>query len=146
MSAPRGEPVTSSSPPVEWLTCSESGCSGVQLNSGKCCLAHAAEGIRNAALRNLTDTGNLDVRGVVLSEALGQRIADAVPAGKDGRWLANAIFTGATFEGDALFSKVTFLAEATFDQVTFKGRAQFNEVTFQRDAVFDRAEFHGHAL
>ncbi|MEU6744487.1 pentapeptide repeat-containing protein [Streptosporangium sandarakinum] len=53
----------------------------------------------------------------------------------------DARFDRATFTGDALFVGATFTEDAWFDRVAFTGDAWFDRATFAEDACFDRATF-----
>lgn len=62
---------------VDWLTCDLAGCDGVRLDGGDKCLAHTADEEREAALRQLSRTGKIDVRGVTIDSALLEKILDS---------------------------------------------------------------------
>ena len=101
---------------------------------------------RGATLKRFSESGELDVRGVAISEALFGEIADAAPHDADGHLAFSAArFGGATFEGDAEFSEATFKGEALFGEVTFKGEALFGEATFEGTTWFDNVTFEGDA-
>jgi hypothetical protein len=117
------------------------------------CLAHAEPGERAAALKQFSESGDLDVRGVTISDALLQEIFGAAPRDADGRPKFSAIqfgeatfggaagFGGTTFEGGAWFRGATFNDIATFGGPAFGGGAEFIEATFEGGATFDGATF-----
>jgi hypothetical protein len=49
-----------------WPTCDQEECVGVRLDSGQC-LAHADDHDRDAALAQISQTDNVDARGVTIS-------------------------------------------------------------------------------
>ena len=55
-----------------------------------------------------------------------------------------AIFTNATFQGDADFTGAIFEGNAAFYEATFEGDANFTEATFEGDANFYKAAFKGY--
>ncbi|MGN9920238.1 pentapeptide repeat-containing protein [Micromonospora palomenae] len=59
--------------------------------------------------------------------------------------LRRAVFSQATFSGDARFDKATFAGDASFSEATFTGDASFSEATFTGDASFSEATFTGDA-
>jgi hypothetical protein len=154
---------------VEWPTCEQAGCIGIRLPSSRMCLAHAGEEDTAAALDLVGETGEIDARGVPITDALLERILTAAPRGENERPLIkgcrfdratftgdNAGFRGATFTGDASFQKATFngnaffhstifTGDAGFAGAIFSGRAAFNEATFNRGANFTSATFVGEA-
>ena len=65
--------------PVDWPTCDEDGCIGIRLDAGDKCLAHAGDKERDAALKPVAQTGNIDARGVTISSALLKQILDSTP-------------------------------------------------------------------
>jgi uncharacterized protein YjbI with pentapeptide repeats len=153
---------------VDWPTCAEPGCIGIRLARGGKCLAHASARRRNAALKRLRDTGDLDARGVPITEALLEQILAAAPRDtaahptfattrfsratfQDNAWFREATFQGdarferATFQNDAWFGEATFQRHAFFHTTTFQGIAWFDEATFQDIALFEGATFQRHA-
>jgi uncharacterized protein YjbI with pentapeptide repeats len=142
---------------VPWPVCEVAGCTGIQLASGKLCLAHADGPERDAALNQVSMTGVIDARGVQISDQLLEQILAAAPRGQNGKALFNAsrfhraifdgdvTFDGVTFGGDADFHGVTFGGKAGFGGATFSGRAVFNGATFRQPAAFGRATFSGQA-
>jgi hypothetical protein len=140
-----------------WPTCDQEGCGGVCLASGTSCLVHAEDNERDAALAQLSETGSIDVRGVVISERLGMKILETAPHDEHGHHMfedalfdgvtftGDAWFDGATFNGDARFDEATFNGLAYFDEATFRGGARFDEVTFKADVKFDGATFNHRA-
>ena len=137
----------------DWSRCGQ--CRGVRIVGGHSCLAHANHRQRAAALKQFYETGDLDVRGVTVSDTLFKEILAAAPHNTDGHptfsaaRFDQAIFEGrasfdeAYFKGDARFSGATFSGEARFDNATFGGTAWFLGATFKRDAYFGGAEFGG---
>ena len=125
--------------------CDQDGCPGVCLAHATSCLAHAGDEERDAALRQFSEGGRLDVRDVTISESLFKDIVDAAPRNTDG----NAIFSGAQFqraifEGRASFWRATVKA-ANFNGTRFKGAADFGWAMLQGAAGFDGATFEGDA-
>jgi hypothetical protein len=117
-------------------------CGGVRIAGGDSCLAHAKPTERAAALKQFSETGDLDIRGVAISDALLKEIFNAAPHNADGRPAFSAIQCDkATFEGDAEFGQATFEGDAGFGGATFKGDAEFGQATFKGDAVFSQATF-----
>ncbi|MEV0593148.1 pentapeptide repeat-containing protein [Nonomuraea cavernae] len=76
----------------------------------------------------------LDLTGAVLCDAnfVSCRIAEAA-------------FTGATFNGDARFGGVVFTGAAHFDTASFTGDTEFGEASFLGAAEFTSATFRGAA-
>lgn len=109
------------------------------------------------ALRLLGEGGDLDARGVSVTEELLQRFLAAAPHDEHGdavltdadfsraTFLSTATFAGCVFRGDALFDGATFKDDAQFGQATFKQTAWFAEATFL-DAWFSSATFSGDAV
>jgi uncharacterized protein YjbI with pentapeptide repeats len=127
---------------VDWPTCDEDGCIGVRLAATTKCLAHAPDEQRNAALKQLGETGEIDARGVSITEELFQQILAAALHDPDKRPTFRAArFDEATFQGTAEFDGVAFQGRAGFNRATFQRRAGFSEATFKRTAEFDGATF-----
>jgi hypothetical protein len=59
---------------IEWPTCDEDGCIGVRLAATPKCLAHARDEQRDATLKQLGETGEIDARGVPITWALLEQI------------------------------------------------------------------------
>ncbi|WP_192808534.1 pentapeptide repeat-containing protein [Actinomadura montaniterrae] len=57
-----------------------------------------------------------------------------------------AVFSGATFFGDAVFTGATFSGAAWFNRATFSGDAAFIRANFSKEAVFWDATFSGPAV
>jgi uncharacterized protein YjbI with pentapeptide repeats len=142
---------------VSWPTCDQEDCNGVRIDSGQC-LAHAEDHDLDGALAQISQTGNIDARGVTISSALLGQILDAVPRNSEGRqqfadarfdratFQGDAVFLGAIFQGDAVFLGAIFQGDAVFVEATFQSVAGFDDATFQGDARFDRAIFRGNAF
>jgi uncharacterized protein YjbI with pentapeptide repeats len=149
---------------IRWPTCDEDGCIGVRLATSQKCLAHAGDEERNATLKQLGDTGEIDARGVTINRALLEQILAAAPRDADNRpaftastfnraifqgtvgfhgTLGVARFNDATFQGEAWFGGVTFQGDAMFQKATFQGPALFHRATFPRLALFNKATFQG---
>jgi uncharacterized protein YjbI with pentapeptide repeats len=140
-------------PGIEWPTCDEDSCIGVRLAATPKCLAHAHDEQRNATLKQLGETGEIDARGVPITKALLEQILAAVPRDAGGRPTSTtakfsqaifggiADFDGVTFQGDAQFDAATFQDGAWFSGATFQGHAGFTEAAFQGAAAFQRATF-----
>ncbi len=126
---------------VDWPTCDEDGCIGIRLDAGDKCLAHAGDEERDAALKQVAQTGKIDARGVTISSTLLMKILDSTPRNPVGlAMLSEVRFDGATFQGDADFG-----GNAGIHGPTFQGNAWFGEATFQGDAGFTGATFQGYA-
>ena len=69
---------------VSWPTCDQEDCNGVRIDSGQC-LAHAEDHDLDGALAQISQTGNIDARGVTISSALLDQILDAIPRNSEGR-------------------------------------------------------------
>src|SRR5690242_16156495 len=114
----------------DWPPCDQ--CGGIRIAGGDRCLAHVGADERDATLKRFSESGELDVRGVAISEALFREIADAAPHDADGHQTFSwAQFDGATFEGDALFDGATFKEDASFRGATFEEDASFKGATFE---------------
>jgi uncharacterized protein YjbI with pentapeptide repeats len=132
---------------VDWPTCDEDGCIGVRLAATTECLAHARDEQRNATLKKLGQSGEIDARGVPISQALLEQILAAAPHDGDNHAVFMAPkFARATFQGVAGFERVTFDGNAQFGGATFQSHAGFAAATFKRDAWFDGATFKRVAL
>ena len=122
---------------IDWPTCDEDGCIGVRVAATPSCLAHASDEERNAALKQLSEAGELDARGIPITTALFERILAAAPHDADNRPTFRAIrLDKATFQGDAGFDGATFQGDAYFDGATFQGDAGFNGATFEQARRF----------
>jgi uncharacterized protein YjbI with pentapeptide repeats len=138
---------------VDWETCAEGSCKGVQLPTGGKCWAHADDQDLDAALQQLGEGGDLDLRGVRLIAELLQRLLAGAPKNAQGHtslknarfhqatFLGDAKFDGVTFEGEAGFTGATFEDTAAFAGASFEGWAGFYEATFKRMVRFDWATF-----
>jgi hypothetical protein len=62
---------------ITWRTCDEDGCIGARLAATPKCLAHAGDEQRNATLKQLGETGEIDARSVPITEALLDQIPGA---------------------------------------------------------------------
>ena len=122
-------------------------CEGACIAGDRSCLAHAGPRERAAALKQFSESGDLDVRGVTISDALLQEIFGAASQDADGRPKFSAIqFGGATFEGAAEFDGATFEGDAVFVAATFNFGGGFRQATFKRTAGFDAATFKATAV
>jgi hypothetical protein len=129
---------------VDWPTCDEPGCIGIRLPRGDKCLAHATARRRTLALRRLHQTGEIDARGIPITEALLEQILAAAPHDTTNHsTFATARFNQATFQGNARFDGASFQGDAGFTAATFQGTAWFTEATFQGTVWFDGAPFQG---
>jgi Pentapeptide repeats (9 copies) len=148
---------TDVSGPVVCQGSQEPGCTGIKLDHGEQCLAHASDQDRYTALKEVSETGKIDARGVQISQQLLDEILDAAPRGENGRALfrssqfdhaifdGDIAFDGVNFEGDAWFRQAAFSGDAGFDNATFSGRAAFDGAAFSGDARFIEATFGGGA-
>ena len=150
----------------DWRPCDQ--CGGACIADATSCLAHAGTAERAAALKQFSESGDLDLRGATISEALLKEIFDAVPRNADGhRTFSAAQFDGATFKGDANFSGAILKADANFSgaifeadavfigaifeegdsghEAVFVDGARFGGATFKGDAQFEKAKFEGGA-
>ncbi len=127
---------------IYWDVCADCGI-GVRLRTGERCWAHADAEDVAAALKQFSEDGKLDARGVRLTAALLRRILDSAPHDNDGRTLLiEGQFEQAIFEDEANFVGVTFKGVARFDGATFEGVAQFEGNWFRdADVWFDGAIF-----
>ena len=63
---------------IEWRpTCDKDGCIGVRLPASPKCLAHASDEQRNATLKRFGETGEIDARGVSITQGLLEQILAA---------------------------------------------------------------------
>src|SRR5215469_6496378 len=96
--------------PGDWRRCEANevpACKGI-VPTGGLCLAHASAEDRDSALRLLSEAGEIDVRGVEISAELLNRILDAAPRTETRELKFKiALFSGATFAGDAKFDGAT---------------------------------------
>ena len=115
----------------DWPHCGQ--CGGIRIPGGDSCLAHAKPEERWAALKQFSKSGELDVRGVTIPDALLKEIFDTAPHNAEGHLTFSAIrFVRATFEGYAGFDGATFEGDAWFTGATFKGEdAWFRGATFK---------------
>src|SRR5690349_11499112 len=93
----------------DWPHCGQ--CGGISTAGGSGCLAHSNPEDRAAVLKQFSESGDLDVRGVTISEALLKQIFDAAPRNAGG---------GPTFKGDARFDGATFEGYARFHWAAFE--------------------------
>ena len=132
---------------IDWPTCDEDGCIGIRLASTSKCLAHASDEERSATLKQLGEHGEIDARGVPITQALLEQILAAAPHDADNHPVLTAPrFERATFQGDAIFDWVTFQGRANFRRAAFQGDAGFDWTAFKEDADFVGATFEGWAL
>jgi hypothetical protein len=68
---------------IDWPTCDEDTCIGVRLAATPKCLVHAGDEQRNAALKQLGETGEIDARGVPITQPLLEQILAAAPHDAD---------------------------------------------------------------
>src|SRR6266536_1609800 len=151
---------------IYWDVCADCGI-GVRLRTGERCWAHADAEDVAAALKQFSEDGKLDARGVRLTAALLRRILDSAPHDNDGRTLLiegqfeqaifedEANFVGVIFKGDArfhgvgfrsaYFGVVRFRGDAWCEDAWFRRGAWFFGTTFQGDAWFNRVRFHRRA-
>jgi Pentapeptide repeats (9 copies) len=139
--------------PGDWPSCRR--CGGIRLASRDSCLAHAEPADRAAALERFAGNGDLDLRGVSISDALLGEILRAAPRDTSGRLVFGAArfgqaafegatdFSEATFTGDAWFSGALFGGSASFTRARFEENTRFHEVRFRGDVSFGRAAFEG---
>jgi hypothetical protein len=133
---------------VDWPTCSEGKCSGIRLDAGGKCLAHADDQDLDAELKRLGEQGTIDARGVTISAALLERILAAAPRDEqhpDRPRFNKVRFDGASFGDRAGFGDVTFGDEAWFNGVSFGDRAGFGGASFGSKAGFGGASFGNEA-
>jgi hypothetical protein len=97
----------------DWPPCDQ--CGGVRITGGDSCLAHAKPVERGVALKQFSASGDLDVRGVTISDALLKEIFDAAPHDAEGRRTFSAArFDKATFQGGARFGGAVFKSYVGF--------------------------------
>jgi uncharacterized protein YjbI with pentapeptide repeats len=122
-----------------WHPCDQ--CGGACIADAASCLAHAGTAERAAALKQFSESGDLDLRGVMISDALLKEIFDTAPHNADGRPVFSAFqLAEATFKGEAEFEKAIF-GRAGFEKVTFQGDAGFGGATFEHTAGFFEVTF-----
>lgn len=159
--APRGWQV-----PTNEELCSSNGCTGVR-GTAAACLAHQTEHERKSVLQQFHKTGELDARGVQISDALFDEIVDAAPRDRrrrsqpcevrfDGAQFEEGIylgdyevvrsgqFSGARFLGNNTFWNIAFRGNALFQGCTFGDNISFDGSTFGGDCHFEGAHFDGH--
>jgi uncharacterized protein YjbI with pentapeptide repeats len=131
---------------VAWKTCAAKGCIGIRLSSGGRCWAHANDSDLEAALRQLSQDGRLNARGVPITQDLLERLFAAAPHDEHGRpVLEDAEFSRATFQDDAWFLGIIFEGDAHFAGAVFQGNANFSDATFNRIAEFGLVTFQDFA-
>jgi hypothetical protein len=142
---------------IKWPICDEHGCIGVSLGAPGRCIAHARDEDRNATLKQLAETGEIDARGVPITRTLLEQILAAAPHDAEDHPTFNAarfdwatfqgkaVFDGAIFQGKAVFLVATFQGDAGFRGAIFRGKAMLGAATFQGDAGFWGATFQGDA-
>ena len=124
----------------DWRPCEQ--CGGACIAVTTSCLAHAGTAERTNALKQFSDSGDLDIRGVTISDALLMEIFDAAPHNADGHQAFSTIqFGGAIFEGCANFDGAIFKGRADFKEASFESRASFDGVSFEGRASFEWATF-----
>jgi Pentapeptide repeats (9 copies) len=129
---------------IDWPTCDEDGCIGVCLAAIAKCLAHAGDEQRNATLKQIGETGEIDARGVPITQALLEQVLAAAPHDEGFHpTLTIARFDWATFQGDARFNSVAFQQHSSFFKATFQTTTVFAGVAFQAGAEFSETTFHG---
>ncbi len=139
---------------VSWPTCEHTDCIGIRVSNGQRCLAHCDDDERAAVLKVISETGEIDARGVTFSSTLHKQVMAAVPRNVDGRSVMNscrfdqagfdsADFREANFRGEAIFDGVTFIGDAEFEDSTFMFGTSFRGARFMGDAAFGAARFGG---
>jgi hypothetical protein len=104
-------------------------------------LAHLDKEQRNAWLKRFSETGEIDVAGVPITEPLFAQILAAAPRDADNHpTFKTARFRRATFQGLAEFRDVIFEGHADFVGATFSSLAHFF-ATFEGSVSFDKATF-----
>ncbi len=127
---------------ADWPHCGQ--CGGIRIANGDSCLVHAKPEERAAVLKQFSESGDLDVRGVTISEAVLTEIFDAAPRNATGHTTFSRIqFGGATFKGMVGLGGATFKQMAWFDETVFEGDAKFNRATFETFARLTGAKFEG---
>jgi hypothetical protein len=110
---------------VSWPVCEAADCAGIQLASGRLCLAHASGPERDAALNQLSTTGAIDARGVQISDQLLEQVLAAAQRGKNGKALFKASrFDRAIFDGDVVFDGVRFDDDWTLTTPSSRSRCR----------------------
>jgi uncharacterized protein YjbI with pentapeptide repeats len=143
---------------IGWPTCDEDGCVGVRLATTSKCLAHARDEQRHPTLKQFGETGEIDARGVPITQTLLEQVLAAAPHDSDNHptfkaarfdratFQHDAWFDGATFQGDAVFDEATFQRTASFQRAVFMIAAEFRGATFQGGAWFRGATFQDYAV
>jgi hypothetical protein len=123
---------------VDWETCAD-GCIGVRLPTGGKCWAHAEGSDLDAALDGLRHGGQLDARGVPITDELLNEMLAAAPQDELRRpVLTDARFHEATFSDDAKFSRAVFKGDSSFERAIFKDRAWFDSRAVIRPTSWTR--------
>ena len=125
--------------------CAHEGCSAVPLSQANC-LGHATAQELAIAVERWHLGATLDARETRVDEVCLQRLSDALE-GQDPELIAMPLGSGqrAAFCGEVNFEGATFLGEADFSKVVFRGPAYFDGAEFCGRAEFRRAEFLDHA-
>ncbi len=135
---------------VDWEICercAEEGGIGVCLPSGEKCWMHADDQDLDAALKQLGQGGQLDARGVPITDELLNEMLASAPHDEHGRpVLTNARFDGATFLDEATFTRAVFKGDSSFERAIFKDRPWFDLAIFQGWASFHEATFRNGVL
>jgi len=139
---------------VDWPTCEHTDCIGIRVSAGQRCLAHCDDDERAAALKVISETAEIDGRGVTFSSTFLEQILAALPCDDDGRAVIrlcrfdqatfdNANFREVNFSRDAWFGRAEFSGVAGFKGARFSGVAGFNDVRFSGVAGFNDVRFSG---
>ncbi|MBL7553549.1 pentapeptide repeat-containing protein, partial [Frankia sp. AgB1.9] len=117
------------------------------------CWAHLPSADLDAYLGTLGPGSDVNASGVTFTDGLLERFLRACSPGprlgarfrnvdfSDAAFVDPAVFTTATFDGQARFSGATFLEGAYFAVVDFGGEAWFGGATFAHDAIFRGTTF-----
>ena len=129
-----------------WPTCDQDGCQGVCVADASSCLAHVGAKERDATFAQFAKNGELDARGVTISETLRQEIWSTAPSDGNSKLFSAVKFDKAIFESTAWFDGATFKKDSSFREATFKDGAGFSwGTTFEGRAIFSGAKFKGYA-
>ncbi|ADP81710.1 pentapeptide repeat-containing protein [Pseudofrankia inefficax] len=122
------------------------------------CWAHLAPADLDAYLATLGPGSDVNAGGVTFTGGLLERFLRACSPGtqlgprfrnvdfSDAAFVEPAVFTTATFDGQARFAGATFVEGAYFAAVDFGGEAWFGGATFAQDAIFRRTAFRENAF
>lgn len=114
---------------------------GAVIATGGRCLAHLPENDLAAHLGGLAPEAPIDVRNVVFTAGLLDRLLGSITNDDGVPQFGEADFRGATFAEAADFRKAVFAKDANFHQSVFDQGANFHGVAFNQNAHFYQVIF-----